>query len=287
MKAGFFKFLFLFTFFHNLNIFSKGFFWEAENETSKIYLFGSIHISKKATYPLDSIVESKFTNCGNLVVEMNLVNVDPVKLAVKTKFADTTTLYASLPKQYIPFFDSTFKVFNIPKFLYKKFKPWFAMLTLMNLELTKNSNDAEIGIDMYFLKRVDTTKKVIELESFDEQADFLETIYNEYPEEFLSYFTNEINKTRQNFDTLFNAWVNGDYDLILNLTNVINAESKFEKSFVDLFINRRNEAMAEKLEKLSRENNCLFVVVGAGHLVGDDGIVNLLRKRGFKVKRLV
>lgn len=287
MKAGILRFLLFLSFFFNLNLFAKGLFWEVEKENTKIYLLGSIHIAKKGIYPLDSIVEAKFIHCSNLVVEMDLSNVNPNKLAAKTKFSDTTTLYSALPKQYIPFFDSMFKVFTIPKFIYSKFKPWFAILTLMNLELIRNNTESEIGIDMYFLRKVDSTKKIIELESFDEQADFLEKIYNEFPEEFISYFTTEINKSQQSFDSLYNAWLNGDYKLILDLTNLANAASGFEKSFIDLLISKRNEAMVEKLEKLSRQNNCYFVVVGAGHLVGDDGIINLLRSRGFKVRRLI
>lgn len=288
MKAGNLIFLMFLSFFLDLNLFAKGFFWEIERENSKIYLLGSIHIAKKGIYPLDSIVESKFIHCSNLIVEMDLSNIDPMKLAAKTMFSDTTTLYSALPtKQYIPFFDSMFKAYSIPKFIYSKFKPWFAILTLMNLELTKNSTEAQMGIDMYFLKKVDSTKKIIELESFDEQADFLEKIYNEFPNEFISYFTTEIHKSQQNFDSLYYAWVNGDYNMIFELTNLANVESGFEKRFIDLLINKRNETMVEKLERLSRQNNCYFVVVGTGHLVGEAGIVNLLRKRGFKVKRLI
>lgn len=287
MKVGILRFSLIFPFLLNLNLFAKGLFWEIEKGNSKIYLLGSIHIAKKGIYPLDSIVESKFIHCSSLVVEMDLSNINPMKFAAKTKFSDSTTLYSSLPKQYIPFFDSMFKVYNIPKFIYNKFKPWFAMLMLMNMELTKNKTKSEMGTDMYFLKRIDSTKKIIELESFDEQADFLEKIYNEFPEDFISYFTTEINKSQQNFDSLYNAWVKGDYNLIRELTSLSNAESGFEKRFINLLVNKRNEKMVEKLEKLSHQSNCYFAVVGAGHLVGDDGIVNLLRKRGFKVKRLI
>lgn len=286
MSVNIYTILFIFYLFLANQLFAKGIFWEIEGNNSKIYLLGSIHLAKKETYPLDSIIEAKFSDCHNLVLEMDPTSINYTMISRKTMFQDTNTLFTALPKKYIPIFDSIFRSLNIPKLVYNKFKPWFAVLTIMNLELG-NSTSKSIGVDYYFLNKVDTTKRVIELESFNEQADFFELIYSEFPNEFITYFIKELENSRDNFDSLYFAWEKGDESKILELTSAINDTSNFEKRFVELILDKRNETMASKIESLSYKDGCYFVVVGAGHLVGEKGIVNILRKRGFKARRLI
>lgn len=267
-------------------LFAKGIFWEAEVNNSKIYLLGSIHIAKKDTYPLDSTIEMSFSKCSNLVVEMNPNKLNHNLLSRKTMFEDTTNLLSVLPQGYAAFFDSVFRSNGIPKLLYNKFKPWFAVVTIINLELAK-SFQSEIGIDFYFLKKIDSTKNIVELESFNEQADFLESIYNEFPEEFILYFVKELENSQENFDSLYSAWESGDVDRIFELTNDFHSNVGFEKRFIETLIYKRNIQMTQKIENMSLNKGCYFIIVGAGHLVGSNGIINLLKKQGYKVKRLI
>lgn len=263
----------------------KGFFWEVTTQNSKLYLLGSIHLGKEEIFPLDTNWENAFKSCSNLVVEVNTKKINPFKILKLAYFQDSTTLEHILPPEIFAKVDSIFTIYKIPKSTFNKFKPWFALTNIMNLEYSNLDFRADFGIDQYFLGKVDSTKKIIELESFEEQIQFMESLFAEHPRAYFEYLIDELKNTQNNINDLFEAWKNGNDSVVAQLIFDFIPADAVGKQFSDILITQRNKKMLEKIHNFISNGGCYFIVVGAGHLIGRNGIIENLKESGFKVER--
>lgn len=283
--TGFFVGLCVFILF-SIDLLSKGFFYEVSKGNAKVYLFGSIHKAKKEAYPLDSIVESTFKNCKNIVFEINLSKVNPFEVMQYGIFKDTMTLEKAIPEKYFSIIDSVFRVNSFPKFFYNKLQPWMAVLLQMSLELNTSNKDFVLGIDLYLANKVDTTQLVSELETFYDQLNVFRALYDLSPEFFLDYFLIQQKTKNEEIEELFYAWLQGDTTKIIDQITPKNDATELEKEFLELLNDERNVKMVSKIEEFISKGDCYFVVVGSAHLFGEKGILNLLKEKGYLVKKL-
>ncbi|MFN3305843.1 MAG: TraB/GumN family protein [Candidatus Kapaibacteriota bacterium] len=284
-KLFYLAMLFISIFFQNVT-YAKGFFYVLETDSSKVYLFGSIHIAKSSAYPLDQIVDSVFNECKNVVFEINLKNLDPFQILAYGTIKDNSTLEQVIPKKYYNIVDSLFKKYSIPKFFYNKMQPWFAILFLINLDFIYSAPDFVEGVDLYFLKKIDSTKRVFELESLIEQINIFKSLYELSPEFFLEYFLIQTRQDTTSFNRTYNAWLKGDETPLLIELNTDFA-NEVEKEFNSILNEQRNLKMVSKIMDYLSSYETYFVIVGAAHLLGESGIVSLLKRNGYKVRRLL
>ncbi|MEJ5285800.1 MAG: hypothetical protein CH6_3055 [Candidatus Kapaibacterium sp.] len=267
-------------------VFAKGFFYEVSKNGAKVYLLGSIHIAKEDAYPLDSIVEFTFKNCKNIVFEINISKINPFEIMSYGVFKDTMTLEKAIPSKYFKILDSTFQANGFPKFFYNMLQPWMATLLVLNLDLKKNSEEYTDGIEFYFLKKLDSTQNILELESFKEQLDVFKSLYELDSLYFLEYFLFHQRENTSQIDDLYNAWMKGDELKILDEITPSEGKDSLEITFYRKLNDERNLKMASKIEEFIASNQCHFVIVGSAHLFGKQGILEILKKRGCFVKRL-
>jgi uncharacterized protein YbaP (TraB family) len=133
-------------------------------------------------------------------------------------------------------------------------------------------------LDLYFQQiGQNMQKKILALETIDEQFDAFEAIFER------SVSQKKLEDYQLIQDKYFNAYLKGDIETIRML---IESQLKDTKSAYDRLITKRNVKMANGIDTLCRKHSS-FIVVGAGHLSGNDGILNLLRKKGFLLKQVV
>jgi uncharacterized protein YbaP (TraB family) len=175
---------------------------------------------------------------------------------------------------------------GIPLELINRQKPWFLALVLESLELLKLGFDPNYGIDKYFLSKAEGKKKILELESLDYQVDLLSKFSDQEQEVFLLYTLKDLNTLRQELDKLTRAWISGDArGLESVMTRGIVEDSRMSSVYEKLIL-ERNRNMASKIEDFLRNRETYFVVIGAGHLVGSQGIIEILRGKGYMVEQL-
>lgn len=279
--------LYLF-FLFSYKTFSKGFFYEVFTDSSKVYLYGSIHLGKKSFYPLEPIVENTFKDCKNVVFEINIKQVSPLEIFEYGIFKDTSTLENSIPQKYFKKMDSLFKHYSIPKILYNKLQPWMAVLLLVSLEaLNQKGNEYIEGIEMYFANKLDSTKNVLELESFVEQLEIFKSLYQLAPEYFLDYFLFQEQASLMKNENIFEAWEKGDENALIDKITVKNYSDTLEVAFHKLLNENRNFKMVDKISQYLSDKECYFVIVGSAHLFGEKGIINLLKTKGYRLKKIL
>jgi uncharacterized protein YbaP (TraB family) len=159
-------------------------------------------------------------------------------------------------------------------------------LTLESVELMKSGYDPNYGIDKYFLSKAEGRKKISELESLDYQINLLAGLNDEEQELFLLYTLNELKILVQEVDKLVDAWKSGAVEKMESTITKSLAEDRRFYTIYDKLIYKRNRNMAQKIDGYLKTNNTYFVVVGAAHLVGDRGIIQLLMDKGYSVEQL-
>jgi len=266
---------------------TKGFFYEVAGSGAKIYLMGSIHMAKQNAFPLDSVIEKAFESCDNLVLEINLNNINPTEILQYGMFQDTTKLEDIVPQKYFKILDSLFSLYSFPKVIYNKLKPWVAVLLLVSLQMTQASDEFIPGVEIYFLNKIKSTQRVLELESFKKQIDVFQSLYNLNPDDFFEYFLMKKDSMDIQFEQLYEAWLKGDENAVQYLMEQEFDDFELSKKYQEILLEQRNQDMTNKIEEFLGQKGCYFVVVGAGHLIGEIGIVKLLRKKGYVVNRLL
>jgi uncharacterized protein YbaP (TraB family) len=267
----------------------KTFLWKVQSKTNTVYVMGSIHYLRKEMYPLNEKIENAFEKSDHLVVEANINDaekVDTQKLAESALYLDDETFEKHVSPQTYDLVKKELERLGVPLELIGKQKPWFLALTLASLEIVKLGFDPNYGIDRYFLSKAEGKKKILELESFDYQVNLFCQLSEKDQELLLLYTLKDINVLEQELDKLVQAWTSGDTKGVESIITRSLAEDKRLSSIYEKLIYERNRSMSSKIEDYLKTKETYFVIVGAGHLVGKRGIIEILKAKGFLVEQL-
>jgi len=267
----------------------KTFLWKVQSKTSTVYVLGSIHYLKKEMYPLNKKIENAFEKSEYLVVEANISDtekVDTEKLTESGLYLDDETFEKHVSPQTYDLVKKELERLGVPLELIGKQKPWFLALTLASLEIVKLGFDPNYGIDAYFLSKGEDKKKILELESFDSQINLFCQLTEKEQEFLLLYTLKDIQVIEQELDKLVQAWTSGDTKGVEAIITRSLAEDRGLSPIYEKLIYGRNRNMASKIEGYLKTKGSYFVVVGAGHLVGKRGIIEILKAKGFLVEQL-
>jgi uncharacterized protein YbaP (TraB family) len=267
----------------------KSFLWKVQSKTNTIYVLGSIHYLKKEMYPLDEKIEKAFDQSNILGVEANVDNVskmDVQKLVESAFYSGDETLEKHLSPEALELVKKQLTELGASLEAANKYRPWFLALSLASIEIVKLGFDPNYGIDRYFLSKATEKKKIVELESLEYQINLFSNLSEKDQELFLLYTVKDIKVLERELDKLVKAWTAGDGKGIeLIMRRSIKEDKKLIPVYEKLVI-ERNRKMVSKIEEYLKEKETFFVIVGAGHLVGNQGIIELLKGKGFLLEQL-
>jgi uncharacterized protein len=254
-----------------------------------IYLLGSVHILKDETYPLDPRIEKAFLNSSRLVVEVDSSAIDNVALqALVLKdgmLKGDTVLENVIGSKSFNKLKLILDEISLPVAIFNKMKPAMAALTLSVMHLQKLGYKAENGIDGYFVKKAKSRKmEIVELETIEGQMALFFNI--KIGVAYLDHIINDFGKDKKEMAQMVKFWESGDFKGIENqiFHDSIKSDPNLSKFYKKLFFDR-NLKMAKKIKGFLKLESKHFVIVGAGHLVGEKGILNLLKKENYTIKQ--
>jgi len=163
---------------------------------------------------------------------------------------------------------------------FQRMKPWMASLTLMAIEVQKGGFDSAHGVDRYFFEKAPRLgKKFRALETAAEQVGFLADLDTPMQEAMFREEAEGRDSELTQITAMANAWRRGDVPALerILLSTMTDAPKVYETVFA-----QRNRAWVPKIENCLADGHC-FIVVGAGHLIGPDGLLVELKKRGYLV----
>jgi uncharacterized protein YbaP (TraB family) len=247
---------------------------------ASIYLGGSVHGLLSTDYPLPPAYNRAFDLSSALVIEDD-VNV-PSRTAdkfFKTGFySKGDSLKNHLDPRTYDYLRRVFALMHVPEAEMAKRKPWMLIMMLWS------GNTNELGIEGFLMKRAQANgKPVLGLETFREHAEIISGMSDKQAElVLLQTFIPDASGSDLRKKMLA-AWRRGDPDTIARLER----ESYRDlPSFGERLIAARNRNWIPKIEGYIRDRHTYFVVAGAAHMGGPEGVLALLKARGYQVEQL-
>ena len=267
----------------------KLFLWEVAGPKGKAYLLGSIHLARQDLYPLDETIENAFAQSDTLVVEVNLNETDEGAMQQKALFAGVYGDGRKLEDQLSPGTLNELKSYlgerTIPFAPFNSMKPWLVAMAISSAEMLRLGYLPRFGIDKHFLDQAKASGKPVRaLESADFQIELLAGFADDEQDRFLLYTLRQAREGAEVVEGMMTAWKTGDAGTIEELMlDVVRTDEKLRPLYYKLFDSRNND-MTRKVAALLDSGGTWFVVVGAGHLVGDTGIVGQLANSGRQLE---
>ena len=266
---------------------TKHFLWEVASLTNRIYLYGTIHAGRKEWFPLARPIEDAFNDSAVLVVEADITDEAAMQRATPAMLlAPPDSLRNHVDAADYARFVKLLPRYGLTESQVAPFKPFMAVSMLVFGEWARNGYLPQYGIDAYLIRRAKAElKPVVELEGVAAQMKLMQMDEAEAQKLFAGTVTAlEDGLTSDQVNGMVDAWRTGDPGKLLAIARKYNDLIPGAREFEERLIWSRHDAMLKKLEGFlddSRERH--FVAVGALHLAGDRGLIEMLRKRGYRV----
>ncbi len=265
--------------------------WRLAAAESTVYLLGSIHFGEAGMYPLPAGIEAAFASADVLVVEVNTAALDPARTARLVAFLGTYqdggNLRQAVDGATWQKLQQAAEAMGLPVKMLARQKPWFAAMTLAMAALQKSGYDSRWGIDTHFLQRATAEgMPIMELETLEEQLRLFDDLPAAVQQAMLLQSLHELERSAKYFGTMLKAWQRGDATALERLIKSGFEDTAEGRQMYEVFLTRRNIKMTDKIEQLLSGRRTYFVIVGAAHLVGEEGIVSLLAQRGYQASQL-
>lgn len=263
--------------------------WKVSDGQHEFYLGGTIHVLSSADYPLPNPFEFAYQKADTLVFETDMAALNGID--AQQKFASLMTLPGDQTlAQYLnegtrAQLDVFLAQRGIPLQNFMSLSPVGVSLTLTMLELQRLGKSPEAGIDNHFNARAVADDKDLEaLETLDQQLAFLSAMESLDANELILSTIAEVNEMAELWQEMLNEWREGDLQGLQELTLVPMQESY--PGLTDVLLKERNLNWMKKIPAMLEDQDIEFVLVGALHLVGDFGLISMLKNRGYDVTQL-
>jgi uncharacterized protein YbaP (TraB family) len=199
-------------------------------------------------------------------------------------YSDGTTLKQHISPAAYALTENFCKERNYPMEQFQMFRPWMLTMSLTMLEMARIGADATNGVDRLFNEKAKQDgKKIGSLETVDQQISFLTAMDETMGDDQIEETIDELRQVGVKGPQILNAWKEGD-DIKLEELNL--KELKAHPRVYQALLVDRNRRWIKDIEAYLSGPENTMVIVGVAHLVGSDGIISLLRKRGYKVAKL-
>lgn len=257
--------------------------WTVRGPGRTLFLAGSIHALTADAYPLPDPFDRAFAAADTLVEEIDLGTMQTganAAVVARGMLPQGRTLQQSVsPDTWSTLIRHTSGL-GLPAEVLQPFEPWLAVLMIAALEAQRAGLEPALGLDAHFYDRaIKARKTVVGLETADSQVARLDALPAQVQEQMLAATLAEIDTSRAQLDTLVAAWRRGDTATIeaIALKDMRQHPEVYRSLIVE-----RNRSWMPQIERCLTTGTC-FVVVGAAHLVGPDGLLAMLAARGYEL----
>lgn len=265
--------------------------WRVSDADSSVYLLGSFHLLKKSDYPLSRDVDRAFDDAESVVFEVSQADLEDASVAPRMMALATSDPAASLaravPESVRAPLERRMRALGLSPEQMGAFEPWFVDVTLVTLLAQRSGYAPEDGLDRHLMARAAAAGKPTSgLETVQQQLATLDGTPLAEQVEQLREFVDEGDGAAAQLDELHRAWRSADVATIERLMRdemMARTPVTYRRMAVD-----RNRAWVPQVERMLAQGrgHDALVVVGALHLIGPDGLVALLRARGYRVERM-
>lgn len=262
--------------------------WVVRGEGTLTYLGGTCHLLRADDYPLPEEFDSAYADVRRVVFETDPGRLNSPEIQQeflrRAVYPGDETLDRVLSPRTWKLLQEHCSGVGIPLDALKKLKPSMLAMTLLVMELQRHGATRE-GVDLHLYQKAESDGKEIgELETAEQQLGFILSMGEGDEDRFIEYALSDMHRLGKDFDSLIAAWRSGSESELSSLTS-----ADFRKDFPEVFrmlFTDRNAQWLPLIEKYIESPEKEMILVGVGHLVGQDGLVEALRKRGYSVQKM-
>lgn len=268
----------------------KPFLWRVSSENATVYLLGSLHAATIDMYPLPKPLYKAFDESDYVVVEIDVNRTDPqTQLAITQKYGiygDGSTIDQHISEKTWQKLGAYLKQRQLPEQIFQTMKPWLVNLTITISEFTRLGYDTALGIDQHFLDRA-KAKPVLELETFEQQIKVLSSAGDKQQETDLVVTLDNLHDMAETMTVMRKLWQQGEADGLYEAMRLDSEKYPGYQKQWEALLDKRNIEMAKKIKSYLRSNNTYFVIVGALHIGGKNGLINLLDEKPYTIEQVL
>jgi uncharacterized protein YbaP (TraB family) len=262
--------------------------WRIEGSSNRIYLLGSVHVLRAQDHPIPSAIESAYEDAEVLIMEVDMDDLDPVEMAGLVNelgvIGDGTSLQEVMGQELYAEAADYASQLNIPIAMLGETEPWLAAITVEQMMLLRIGFDPQYGIEFHLSAMAgEDEKQILGFETAREQLELLDGLSLPAQRSLLIQTLKDSLSIEEDLNLLISAWRHGDIGF---LEKTLLAEMQQYPELYKTLVVDRNQAWVERIKKLTAEKDDYLVVVGALHLVGEDGVPALLSRHGISVDQL-
>jgi uncharacterized protein YbaP (TraB family) len=270
----------------SLNAIAETSVWKVSKGDDFIYVAGTVHLLPASEYPLPSAFAEAYRQADTLVLEAPL----PESMAEQQQMLKSLQYPAgqTLSKQLNPSVRNELHQYlqslGLPVAMVDNFKPGFVAMQLTLVEMSKAGLSGD-GVDKYFLTQAKTAGKPLQfLETLAFQIELIAQLGAEDPNAFIKMSLAEAKDSSAMLKKLIKAWRAGDMDFIER--EVLLKAKQDDATTYRLMFSDRNQRWLPQLQQMFQQPGHELVMVGAAHLPGNDGVLQLLQQAGFTLKQM-
>ncbi|HHQ4558014.1 TraB/GumN family protein [Aeromonas hydrophila] len=269
-----------------LSAFADPAFYKVSKGDQQHWLLGSIHAGKPSLYPLPDPIERAWLQSRALVLEVDLTHISQQQwqeMGAITRLVDGKTLKEHVPLDLYRRTIIAAGQNGLTENILAPLRPWFAAITLTQAALERTDFSSALGVDQHFAKQAgDSGKPIIGFETLLEQLGYLASV-GDNQTLMLESTLDELPELERGFREVMKAWEEGDEATLINLLKSEMAPPKLQAWLEQTLLAERNHNWLKKWSTLPNES---FIVVGALHLYGDQGLLALLEQQGWRITPL-
>ena len=258
----------------------KSIFWEISGNGLKkpSFLYGTIHIQDKRVFQFDKQVTKAFAACDAYAMELKMDDINPLEMASMLIMKDTTLDMLLTEGEMQELDDSLQAKMGASAQLFNTMKPFFVS---SQFSLTEGKKEMSKPLDLYLDSIAKAEKKIrIGIEEFKDQLGVIDEIPLQTQADLLMGVVRDTSN-QDLLEDMIATYLSGDVEKMLTMGD----EDLMPEGFTENFLNKRNRKMANRIAAISQEQTT-FNAVGAAHLGGEQGVVTLLRKKGYTVRAI-
>jgi uncharacterized protein YbaP (TraB family) len=265
----------------------RTFMWKVAGRQGAIYLVGSVHLLTKDFYPLAPAIDAAYKDSDLLVEEVDMAEMEApgaqMALLSRGLLSGDQSLDKVLSPATYQLLTKRLSSIGAPIEALRRMKPWMIALTLEAMEWQKAGFDANFGLDKHFYDQATEGGKAVQgLETIEYQIARFDEMPMDLQDHLLAETIKGIDTEQANMAKLVDAWRAGDAQTV---ERIVLKDLQSEPQLYQRLLVERNRNWMPKLDALFARKGHAFVVVGAAHLVGPDGLVAMLKAKGYTAEQ--
>ena len=262
--------------------------WAVSDADTTVYLFGTIHLLPANYQWRTPKFDQAVANSQQLVVEtiVDLQKPDGI-MAAKLNLGFSRGLppiAQRVPPEKVPLLRSAIAKSGAPEKYYDQMETWLAAFELLGVRFREIGLEGEAGPEQTLQRDFAAAKKPIgELETNAEQLAYFDQLPESAQRLLLEGSIEESKNMNSDFGKMLASWSKGDVKAI---SVSFNRDLSVSPALKEALLQRRNANWSRWVERRMATPGSVMVAVGAGHLAGPDSLVTLLKREGYKVRRI-